>query len=67
MGRMDRRLPCALCRARPVDPRYRPFCSRRCQLEDLGRWADGAYRVPGAAVAPPEHGPFDPDDDLNQT
>jgi len=25
-----------------------PFCSDRCRLIDLGRWADGSYRVPGA-------------------
>lgn len=24
-----------------------PFCSRPCKLVDLGRWLDGAYRVPG--------------------
>jgi endogenous inhibitor of DNA gyrase (YacG/DUF329 family) len=24
-----------------------PFCSRACKLADLGRWLDGAYRVPG--------------------
>jgi hypothetical protein len=22
-----------------------PFCSRRCQLVDLGHWLDGAYRI----------------------
>ena len=25
---------------------YRPFCSRRCKLIDLGQWADEAYRIP---------------------
>jgi hypothetical protein len=25
---------------------YRPFCSERCKLIDLGKWATGAYRVP---------------------
>jgi hypothetical protein len=29
---------------------YRPFCSERCKLLDLGAWADGEYRVPGAPV-----------------
>jgi hypothetical protein len=24
----------------------RPFCSERCRLKDLGRWAAGEYRVP---------------------
>lgn len=27
-------------------PKYRPFCSRRCADLDLGRWMNGAYRVP---------------------
>lgn len=26
---------------------YRPFCSERCKLIDLGRWASGQYRIPG--------------------
>jgi endogenous inhibitor of DNA gyrase (YacG/DUF329 family) len=25
---------------------YRPFCSERCKLIDLGSWAAGDYRVP---------------------
>ena len=25
---------------------YRPFCSQRCQLIDLGAWASEEYRVP---------------------
>lgn len=28
------------------DNAYRPFCSERCRLIDLGQWADGTYRVP---------------------
>jgi len=23
-----------------------PFCSEKCRLADLGRWLDGAYRLP---------------------
>ena len=37
---------CVLCRRHPVDAVYRPFCSQRCKLQDLARWADGAYCVP---------------------
>ena len=44
--------------------RYRPFCSERCKMMDLGAWATEAYRVPvedendgleddGSDVAPP--------------
>jgi len=29
---------------------FRPFCSERCRLADLGKWLDGAYRV-GAPVS----------------
>jgi hypothetical protein len=30
---------------------YRPFCSERCKLIDLGKWADGTFRVPGESVS----------------
>jgi endogenous inhibitor of DNA gyrase (YacG/DUF329 family) len=36
---------CVFCRRRAVEPDWRPFCSERCKLQDLARWADGAYRV----------------------
>ncbi|MEQ1791572.1 MAG: DNA gyrase inhibitor YacG, partial [Nitrospiraceae bacterium] len=26
---------------------WRPFCSERCQLTDLGAWATDRYRIPG--------------------
>ena len=26
--------------------RFRPFCSERCRLIDLGAWASETYRVP---------------------
>ena len=45
--------PCVFCRRRPVDPLWRPFCSERCKIQDLARWADGSYTVPGEAVAEP--------------
>ncbi|NWG14431.1 MAG: DNA gyrase inhibitor YacG [Acidobacteria bacterium] len=25
---------------------FRPFCSERCKLIDLGHWVSGDYRVP---------------------
>ena len=41
---------------------YRPFCSERCKLIDLGAWASERYRVPVADendqpqdAPPPEH------------
>jgi hypothetical protein len=24
---------------------YRPFCSKRCRLIDLGEWIDGSYKI----------------------
>lgn len=27
---------------------YRPFCCKRCQLIDLGEWADEEKRIPSA-------------------
>ncbi|EEG10478.1 DNA gyrase inhibitor YacG [Pseudogulbenkiania ferrooxidans] len=32
--------------------RYRPFCSERCKLIDLGQWADESYRVPAEEEHP---------------
>jgi endogenous inhibitor of DNA gyrase (YacG/DUF329 family) len=26
--------------------RYRPFCSERCKITDLGLWANESYRIP---------------------
>jgi endogenous inhibitor of DNA gyrase (YacG/DUF329 family) len=52
MVRMADAALCVLCRKRPVDPKWRPFCSERCRTEDLARWAEGSYRVPGDATAP---------------
>jgi endogenous inhibitor of DNA gyrase (YacG/DUF329 family) len=37
---------CAYCRTRPVEAKWRPFCSERCQA-DLAKWADGSYHVAG--------------------
>lgn len=30
----------------PDNP-WRPFCSERCKLIDLGEWADETKRIPG--------------------
>ena len=44
-------VPCPRCGAQaPYSPenRWRPFCSERCRVIDLGAWASEAYRVPVA-------------------
>jgi len=38
---------CVICRRRPVEPAWRPFCSERCKIRDLANWADSTYRVEG--------------------
>ena len=40
-------VPCPTCK-RPVTSGTAdfPFCSERCQLTDLGRWANEEYRIP---------------------
>jgi endogenous inhibitor of DNA gyrase (YacG/DUF329 family) len=45
---MPQRARCPVC-DRPVETRYRPFCSRRCADVDLARWLRGSYVIPGAA------------------
>ncbi|RLA92809.1 MAG: hypothetical protein DRG69_08255 [Deltaproteobacteria bacterium] len=33
---------------------YRPFCSERCKMVDLGRWVGEEYRIPSEEEAPPQ-------------
>lgn len=40
---------CPICGAAvawTAENRWRPFCSERCKLIDLGQWATEKYRVP---------------------
>ena len=39
--------------------RWRPFCSERCKLVDLGAWASGQYAVPGDAPTDDDAGADD--------
>lgn len=43
---------CAIC-SRPVDQKYKPFCSKRCADRDLGKWLNESYAIP--AAEPPEY------------
>lgn len=50
-------MSCPIC-AKETDPRYRPFCSRRCADIDLGRWLSEGYAIPadeGDDAVPPSH------------
>ena len=37
---------CSIC-GKPVDPTFRPFCSKRCADVDLQRWLVGGYTLSG--------------------
>lgn len=48
-------MKCPIC-GKPVewkDNPFRPFCSERCKLVDLGRWVSDEYSVPGPPL--PQH------------
>ncbi|MCV2871505.1 DNA gyrase inhibitor YacG [Defluviimonas sp. WL0050] len=38
-------MTCPICQ-KETDPKYRPFCSKRCADVDLGRWLNGSYAIP---------------------
>lgn len=42
-----------------ADNPYRPFCSRRCKLVDLGDWLDESNRIPGPQGSMPGMGEDD--------
>jgi len=44
-------MKCPICKKEVVlgAPEF-PFCSERCRLIDLGKWASGEYVIPGPPV-----------------
>ena len=38
-------MTCPIC-SRETDPKYRPFCSKRCADVDLAKWLGGTYAIP---------------------
>jgi len=44
-------MSCPIC-ARESDPKYRPFCSRRCADVDLAHWLRGSYAIPAPEEEP---------------
>ena len=49
-------MSCPICGKEP-DPKYRPFCSRRCADIDLGHWLKEDYVLPGEEEAEAETPP----------
>ena len=54
---------CVYCRRQRIDPAWRPFCSERCRMADLGRWLNEDYRVPDEPVTD-QPTDDEPEDDL---
>jgi len=45
---MTLKVPCPTCNKEVTwksDNEFRPFCSKRCQLIDLGDWADENHKI----------------------
>jgi len=57
-------MSCPVCH-KPADPRYRPFCSRRCADIDLARWLKGSYVIPADATEEDDRAPETPGHPLN--
>jgi len=52
---MTRKVHCPTCGKAIVWDKnnpYRPFCSQRCKLIDLGEWASESHRIPGEKAIP---------------
>lgn len=51
---MTRELKCPTCQKSVLwnaDFPYRPFCSERCKLIDLGEWAAEKHAIPGPEIS----------------
>ncbi|MCZ6554995.1 MAG: DNA gyrase inhibitor YacG [Candidatus Dadabacteria bacterium] len=55
---MSIKVKCPNCKKEVLwdNNKYRPFCSERCKMIDLGTWAKEGYRVS-------EHGTLEKNDD----
>jgi len=61
-GKPARTVACPAC-GKPAlfspENEWRPFCSERCRMVDLGDWASESYRIPDKPAnddSPPESG-----------
>jgi len=47
---MSQKIKCPTCEKALIwskDNSFRPFCSERCKLIDLGEWASESHKIPG--------------------
>jgi len=52
---MSRLVPCPTCKREvewSKEQKWRPFCSERCKLIDLGEWASESHRIAGETLNP---------------
>ena len=50
---MNKTVSCPICKkAVPVESPDVPFCSDRCRLIDLGKWASGDYKISSPILDP---------------
>ena len=71
MGKRLRKLRCPICRQTVLRTGAEfPFCSERCRLINLGKWASGAYVVSTPVLDPDEVEALpspSPDDDFHKS
>ncbi len=47
--KQERYVPCPRCKTKTLysaENKFRPFCSERCRIIDLGDWASENYKIP---------------------
>ena len=50
---MNQTIPCPICKkAVALDSPDLPFCSDRCRVIDLGKWASGEYKITSPILYP---------------
>lgn len=50
---MNKKIQCPTCSKELIwsqEEAWRPFCSERCKLIDLGEWANESHRIPGESA-----------------
>jgi uncharacterized protein len=63
---MQKKIKCPRCgqlTTYSLENTYRPFCSERCQLIDLGEWASNKYTIP---VSEPQKNDAEAEKELTQ-
>ncbi|MCE0721706.1 MULTISPECIES: DNA gyrase inhibitor YacG [Legionella] len=52
---IDQKITCPICRKQNTwcpENQFKPFCSQRCKLIDLGEWASDSRKIPGNPLDP---------------